>query len=176
MVLSSARYLAPGKSKIIEWYDPDRFFAGIQLFKLNKAPKLIFTGGYSPFSQEIPPEGNISSEEAINLGIPREKIHITVPVLNTLEEASAVKVVMENFKNNSKRIILVTSAFHMQRAKKVFERKGLIVEPYPVDFKQNSNIKSIFNPYYVIPNVSNLNKSSAAIKEIIGRAYYRTFK
>ncbi len=84
---------------------------------------------------------------------------------------------MQNIKkNNLRKIILVTSAFHMQRAKNIFERKGLIVEPYPVDFKQNSTSKSMFNPYYVIPNISNLNKSSAAIKEFIGRAYYRTFK
>ena len=172
--MSSARYLPPGNSKIIEWYDPDRFFAGIALYKYNKAPNLIFTGGFSPFSQEIPPEGNISSKEAISQGIPKEKIYITIPVLNTAEEASAVKVIMDNIK--SRRIILVTSAFHMQRAKRVFEREGLIVEPYPVDFKQNSIKRSIYNPYYVIPNISNLNKSSAAIREIIGRAYYKIFK
>ncbi len=62
----------------------------------------------------------------------------------------------------------------MKRAKKVFERQGIIVQPYPVDFKTNKNIKSsklsIFN---FLPNADSLNKSSLAIREIIGRIIYR---
>lgn len=177
VVLSSARYLAPGKSKIFEWYDPDRFLAGIELFKADKAQILIFTGGFSPYNPEIPPEGNISTKDAISLGIPKAKIYTTKPVLNTLMEASAVSDILKNLENNnSKEIILVTSAFHMQRAKKIFEREGLIVEPYPVDFKQDIIKRPLYNPYYLLPNVSNLSKSSAGIRELFGRAYYRALR
>ena len=49
VVLSSRRYLPPGDTKIIEWYDPDRYFAGIELYKANKANRLIFTGGINLF-------------------------------------------------------------------------------------------------------------------------------
>ena len=37
VVLSSGRHLPPGNSKIIEWSDADRFFAGLNLLKANKS-------------------------------------------------------------------------------------------------------------------------------------------
>ena len=48
VVLSSGRHLPPGNSKIVEWGDPDRFLAGINLYKANKSNRLIFTGGTNP--------------------------------------------------------------------------------------------------------------------------------
>lgn len=169
--------MAPGDAKIIEWNDPDRFMAGIKLLKGKKAEKLVFTGGISPYTKDLPPEGDINYKEAISLGIKENKILTTKSVLNTYEEANAVKEIMKDLNGGISNIILVTSAFHMQRAKKIFERKGLIVDPFPVDFKQNLFYKnSIFNPYNLIPNASNFNKSSNAIREIIGRTYYRTWR
>ena len=53
VVLSSRRHLPPGNTKIIEWYDPDRFFAGIDLYKANKANRLIFTGGINPLVLDL---------------------------------------------------------------------------------------------------------------------------
>ena len=64
----------------------------------------------------------------------------------------------------------------MKRAKRIFEREGILVQPFPVDFKsyKNPNI-SISNPLNWIPSASNLNKSSLAIREFIGRIVYRAF-
>ena len=41
VVLSGGRHLPPGNTKIIEWHDPDRFIAGIDLYKENKSNRLI---------------------------------------------------------------------------------------------------------------------------------------
>ncbi len=38
----------------------------------------------------------------------------------------------------SKQIILVTSAYHMYRAKSLFEKQEFIVIPYKVDYKEAS--------------------------------------
>ena len=167
--------LSPVNKKIIEWNDPDRFLAGIDLYKANKSNRLIFTGGINPFSANIPPEGDIYINEAISMGIPREDLFTTYPVYNTFEEAKAVKrLLLREINPNPKKIILVTSAFHMKRAKKVFERERIEVIPYPVDFKSNGNfISSLRNPLKWIPSASSLNKSSKAIREIIGRIIYK---
>ncbi|WP_413324276.1 YdcF family protein [Synechococcus sp. MIT S9503] len=50
VVLSGGRHPAPGAAKVSEWHDPDRFFVGLELFREGKAPRLLFTGGASPFS------------------------------------------------------------------------------------------------------------------------------
>ena len=177
VVLSSRRHMPPGNAKIIEWYDPDRFFAGINLYKANKSNRLIFTGGIHPFTSDLPPEGDIYILEAISMDIPKEDLFTTSPVTNTYQEAIAIKKLL-NFQiiSSQKRIILVTSAFHMQRAKKIFEREGMTVLPYPVDFKSNKSFFSLFrNPLNLIPSSFHLHKSSSAIREIIGRIVYRTW-
>jgi len=171
VVLSGGRHLPPGNTKITEWYDPDRFLAGIDLYKANKSNRLIFTGGINPLTSDLPPEGDIYIKEAVSMGLPKEDLYTTYPVNNTLQEAKAIKKLLNNeIPLIQKNIILVTSAFHMKRAKKVFEREGISVQPYPVDFKsKRSFISSLRNPLIWVPNTDYLNRSSRAIREIIGR-------
>jgi len=179
VVLSSSRHLPPGNTKIIEWYDPDRFLAGIDLYKANKSNRLIFTGGINPLSSDLPPEGDIYIKEAISMGIPKEDLFTTYPVNNTLQEAKAIKKLLNDELPTliQNRIILVTSAFHMKRAKKVFESEGISVQPYPVDFKSNKSfISSLRNPLNWMPSSYSLNKSSSGIREIIGRFIYEAWR
>ena len=178
VVLSGGRHLPPGNTKIIEWYDPDRFLAGIDLYNANKSNRLIFTGGKNPITSNLPPEGDIYIKEAISMGLPKEDLFTTNPVNNTLQEAKAIKNLLNNeIPLIKKRIILVTSAFHMKRAKKVFESEGISVQPYPVDFKSNKSFfSSLRNPLNWIPSASSLNKSSRGIREIIGRFIYGAWR
>lgn len=169
----------PGDTNIIEWSDPDRFDAGIRLFKADKAKKIIFTGGINPFYKNIPPEGDIHMNRAKKLGLKDEDFATTNNVNNTFQEAIQIKSLLKSQnKFEQKKIILVTSAFHMNRAKNIFEKQNFLVTPFPVDFKGNKNYfkDSIFSPYKFIPNSGSLNDSSIAIREIIGRIFYRIFK
>ena len=53
---------------LLNWGDPDRLFAGVQLVKARKSELLIFTRGQMPWSTETP-EGEILREKAMELGI-----------------------------------------------------------------------------------------------------------
>ena len=148
-----------------EFGDPDRFFAGIDLIKQQKANKLIFTAGQLPWTENWKPEGFILKDKAISLGVSGE-ILVTEKVKNTYEESIAVTKLIPN--NSS--IILVTSAFHMHRSKYLFEKQGFNVIPYPVDFKyQNRNITLLS----FLPDIGSLKKTSRFIRENIGRLYYK---
>ena len=58
------------------------------------------------------------------MGIPRKNLYTTKPVFNTLQEAKAVnELINREVNSNKKKIILVTSAFHMKRAKKLLNEK-----------------------------------------------------
>ena len=155
-----------------EWNDPDRFFAGLKILKSGKAKKIIFTGAKSPFKKTEKLEGAILKEEAITLGVNPIDIVVTNPVFNTFQEAKAIKFIFKNKKNP--RIILVTSAFHMNRAKYIFNNENISVIPFPVDFKKSNlkNFQIIKNPLNWIPNAENFYISSLIFKEIIGRYYY----
>ena len=169
--------LPPINKKIIEWNDPDRFFAGIDLYKANKSNRLIFTGGINPLISGLPPEGDFYIKEALSMGIPKKDLFTTYPVSNTLQEAKAIKKLLnDEIPSSQKKVILVTSAFHMNRAKRVFEREGISVLPYPVDFRSNKSFStSLRNPLMWIPNSSSLDRSTSAIREIIGRIIYRSW-
>jgi uncharacterized SAM-binding protein YcdF (DUF218 family) len=158
-----------GDSKYIEWGDPDRFFGGIALFKAGKAHKLVFTGGKMPWDKTKNTEGEVLKEYAVSNGIPSEKIFVTKDVENTADEAIAVKELI----SPSKRIILVTSAFHMYRAKMLFKKQGFIIFPYSVDYKNSGNYTTTILDF--IPNAGNLEKTEIGIKEVIGRIYYLIF-
>lgn len=155
-----------GDSTYIEWGDPDRFFGGIALFKAGKAKKLIFTGGKMPWDKSKKTEREVLKEYAILNEIQSEKIFVTKNVVNTADEAVAVKELI----NPSKKIILVTSAYHAYRARKLFENQGLEIFSYSVDFKTRSNSK--INFLYFLPNSENLKLSETGIREIIGRLWY----
>jgi uncharacterized SAM-binding protein YcdF (DUF218 family) len=155
-----------GDSTYIEWGDPDRFFGGIALFKAGKAQKLVFTGGKMPWDNVKKTEGEVLKEYSISNGISSEKILVTKDVENTADEAVAVKELI----SPSKKIILVTSAYHMYRAKKLFEKQGLIVIPYKVDYKTSLN-KSVGIMDF-LPSADNLGQTETGIREIIGRLFY----
>ena len=155
-----------GDSTYIEWGDSDRFFGGISLFKAGKAQKLIFTGGKMPWDKVKKTEGDVLKEYTISNGIPSEKILVTKDVENTADESVAVKEII----SPSKSIILVTSAFHMYRAQRLFEEQGFIVIPYKVDYKASGNNQVTFMDF--LPSAGNLGLTETGMREIIGRLFY----
>jgi len=155
-----------GDSTYVEWGDPDRFFGGIALFKAGKAQKLVFTGGKMPWNKAKKTEGEVLKEYAILNGIPSEKISVTKDVENTADEAVAVKDLI----NSSDKIILVTSAFHMYRAKRLFEGQGFKVISYKVDYRVSRNSKLTIMDF--IPTANFFEKTEIGSRELLGRLIY----
>ena len=151
---------------ITEWGDPDRFFVGVQLVKMGKADRLIFTRGKMPWS-ESPPEGELLKQKALEMGIIPEQILLTSIVSNTAEESSAVKDLLAERQLN--KIILVTSSFHLPRAKLLFDQVGVETYPYPTDFKVASRDITWL---HFIPSADALRNTSSGIREYLGRIYY----
>jgi uncharacterized SAM-binding protein YcdF (DUF218 family) len=143
----------------------DRILSGIDLFKNNKASLLILTKGQVPWSLGIP-EGEYLKEFAIKFGVPKKSILLTDNVQNTDQEAKSVKKLLNS---NDAKVILITSAFHMPRAKKVFEASNIKVIPFAVDFI-NSHQKLTFMSF--IPSADALSSTSFFVREMIGRLYY----
>ena len=174
VVLSGGRHAAPGPSRVTEWHDPDRFLAGVALFQAQRAPRLLFAGGRNPFHPGLAPEGTLYLQEAEALGIPAAAMESTGPVVNTAEEAAAIRMLLPSA---SQRVLLVTSAFHMQRARRLFERQGMTVLPWPVDFKARAVwAGSIWSdPIQWLPTARSLDDSSVALRELLGRLVYRSW-
>ena len=168
VVLSGmVRTIESANGLVYEWGEAsDRIFAGIDLIKENKAPVLVLTGGKLPWSVGKP-EGEHLRDIAEKLGVPSDIILLTENVQNTDQEAKAVAKLLNKDVPN---IILVTSAFHMPRAQRVFEAAGIVVSPFPVDFLSGAGKVTIMT---FIPSAEAFSQTSFFIREIIGRLYYK---
>lgn len=171
VVLSIGRVTAPGRAAVSEWGDPDRFFGGVELFNAGKAPLLVFTGGTSPLAPTGPAEGEVLLQFAVSSGVPTERVVSTGRVMNTADEAAAVARLLSHKGPTRQRILLVTSAFHMDRARHLFERAGFVVYPFPVDFGVSAG--EPFNLLRLVPSASALDRTQRAVREVYGRLYYK---
>ena len=175
VVLSEGRTLAPGPAGISEWNDSDRFWGGIELYRAGKAPKLLFTGGWAPWQPKLTPEGNMLKEWARSQGVPDSAIQVTGKVTNTAEEAAAVAALFPKLPSvegaQHQTILLVTSAFHMPRAQRLFEQAGLEVRPYPVDFKVSASDR--FKTMDLLPSAGAWQLTEMAWRELLGGMWYR---
>jgi uncharacterized SAM-binding protein YcdF (DUF218 family) len=157
-----------GKHGIVtEWADPDRFWGGLELMRAGKAPKLVFMGGRMPWSAGPQTEGEALRRAAIAEGVPGAAISVTGEVRNTEDEARALAKLLPA---NARHITLVTSAYHMPRAARLFRQAGFSVTEYPVDF-QVVIAKATLHDF--LPSADAFDNSSHAVRELLGRLYYR---
>jgi uncharacterized SAM-binding protein YcdF (DUF218 family) len=148
-----------------EWNEnADRFWVGLELFKAGKAPRLFLMAGRLPWEKSQKTEGEWLRTKAIEFGVPEKQIWLSLEVQNTQQEAQAVAKELPGGT-----ILLVTSAFHMPRARALFEAQGLKVLPFPVDFRVVENETRIVD---FLPSARALETTTIAMRELLGRTYY----
>jgi uncharacterized SAM-binding protein YcdF (DUF218 family) len=172
VVLSSTRIRAPGESGVMEWQDPDRVLGGVALFQAGKAPFLFFPNGKMPWVSEDAAVGPLSIQFAQQMGVPRASMATTEKVVNTAQEARAIAELLKKRKevDSPPKVLLVTSAYHMRRSTLLFEKEGLEVIPFPVDF-QVAAAKE-FTILDLMPWADALRQTEKALREVYGFVYY----
>ena len=112
-----------------------------------------------------------TSEEALGLkrffisrGLKEENIIIEAQSRNTWENIRNVKEIVED-----NPFFLVTSAYHMERAKREFEKVEANPIPAPTDFKVKTEK---YNALDFLPDAQNLRNSDLAIHEYLGILWY----
>lgn len=149
-----------------EWSEAvERFDAGVEIVRRGKARLLLFTG--DPRGSE----GSALAREAIERGIPREQIAVIGTVGNTVDEADQLR--RHAAQHGLKRVLLVTSAWHMPRAMRLFRRAGVEIVAFPVDYRGLSNRTLPYLDW--IPNAGSLEKTELALRECYGMAFYAVF-
>ena len=120
----------------------------------------IITSGYA--GKKLISDALDAKNELISLGINENRIIMQDKPKDTIEEAISIKKLI-----NDKPFILVTSAYHMPRAIKIFKKQGLNPIAMPTNFmvkKQKSNS-------YL--SINDLKKVTIAIHEYIGLAWLK---
>ncbi len=142
-----------------------RLITGFLLHRQSGKP-LILSGGAA--IGKIP-EAKVMRELLMRFGVREEDIYTDLRSRDTRENALYVKELCRRL--GCTEITLVTSAFHMSRAKRIFEKVGFRVQPYPTDFK----FEGRYNLYSIFPKYSVFYDSAIAIREYMGILFYRLF-
>lgn len=109
-----------------------------QVYRQRKAELLIATGGIA--GQGVRPESKAMKELAISEGVPEENILLESNAQNTIENALFTRELL--WEGGWKRVVVVTSNFHVERAKEIFGRvlPSLAIE-YEVDIPPLSKLE-----------------------------------
>lgn len=167
-VLVLGGILSPVKETgmVTEWSESvERFNAGVEIVRRDKARVVLFTG--DPRGSE----GSALQREAIEHGVPVERTAVIGSVGNTADEAAQLKRYAAQ--HGLKRVVLVTSAWHMPRAMRLFRGAGVEIVPFPVDYRAQPFRALPYLDY--IPNAGALMKTELALRECYGIAFYAVF-
>jgi uncharacterized SAM-binding protein YcdF (DUF218 family) len=158
---------------ISNWSDSvERFEAGVRLMQANKAPMLIFTGAKLPWEKRVTTEGAELRAEAIAREIDPKRVIVTNIVANTADEAREVALLMRE--RNWRRVILITTGWHMRRSAYQFKKAGVAFTPFPVDFRSD-NQRALASIDF-IPKGEALGQTETALRETYGYWFYRLFR
>ena len=138
----------------------ERLLEGIRLYHLFPGSKLILTGG---LGFQTMPEATILSRVAQTYGVKKSDLVLEVQSRDTKDHPRYVSALLKDMP-----FILVTSAYHMPRAMKLFAKQNLFPIPAPIGHWKGVQVFSIRD---LFPSSSGLRLADRAIHEYLGIAW-----
>lgn len=143
-----------------------RLLTAFEVYQRRQVP-IIVSGGQ--VYADSGSEALIAKRELMHLGVPEKDVIVEADSLNTRQNAmNSHRLMMEN---GLSKPILVTSAFHMERAMLNFAKEGYEPVAVPADFRYSKNRSMHFNRF--VPSSSALDDSVIFIREKVRTAVTR---
>ena len=147
----------------------DRLFYAIKLYNLGKIKKIVISGGNGQLINDGHMEADWSKDFLINCGVPEQDILIESKSRNTWENSLFTSELLKE--NTNKKLLLITSAWHMKRATFCFNQNNMDVDQFSTDYTQsNINLKL---EHILLPNSISYERWETLIKEVIGNFVYK---
>jgi len=140
----------------------DRMWHAARLYRAGKAPLLVLSGGAAREGEA--PEAQSMSRFLRELGVPDGAMLLEPGSVTTAQNAANSARLLRA--RQIDRVLLVTSALHMRRARALFEREGIQVIPAPTDFEVADWPLRLLD---VVPDAEALEGSARAFKELVGQ-------
>lgn len=155
----------------------DRVLYAAKLYREGKAPRVILSGGRVDWQgSDIVPESEDMAQLVQAMGVPATAIIQEPTSRTTYENAVNVKQIMTAQK--IERVLLVTSAMHMPRSLKIFQKLGIKATPAPTDFlvsdrdQQEGRATAQSVTLGSMPQADELKETTRALKEYVGIVVY----
>lgn len=168
-----------GASRIVE-SDSNRLFLGpsgdrivqaVQLYKLGKVKKILFSGGAGNLTGKKIPEAVMVQKYFLQIGIPNEDMIFEQKSRNTYENAIFTKQIMADSQWISKKCLLITSSLHMPRSMAIFKKQGIAVTAFSIDQLYDPAYREI--DFYIAPKAESIQMLENLLHELIGFITYK---
>ena len=148
----------------------DRIIHAIQLYKLQMIDKILITGGSGKLFKDGIREADQLAEVAVMAGVPQTALIIENNAKNTRENALFTAQIVKNQYPDA-HMLLITSAFHMPRAVRCFNKVTLYPDTFGTDYYTHDRV---FDPETLfIPSEMAIKKWNIVFHELIGIAAYK---
>lgn len=149
----------------------DRITQALLLYREGKIKKIFITGGsFDPKQKLENAESYWLKQFLLIAQVPEQDIILETKARNTRENALFSKKILEKkFPNQS--FLLITSAFHIRRAVGCFEKVGIAVTPFSVDFYTHD--EGLKLPFSLIPSETAFYKWYVLMHEVVGFVVYK---
>lgn len=148
----------------------DRLFQALSLYYQGKIKKILISGGSGRVLSQKLKEADFIRQYLSELQFPEQDLIIENQSKNTRENALFSKKILESL-NLNENYLLITSSFHMRRAKACFTRVGINAEIYPTDWF--AHYEAYSPDLIIVPSASALQGWEMLIHEIIGYITYK---
>jgi uncharacterized SAM-binding protein YcdF (DUF218 family) len=148
----------------------DRIFQALKLYKEGKIKRILIDGGSGSLTEKDILEAPILREYLLEIGIPDSVICTEARSRNTHENAVFVKPILDSVAPHGS-YLLITSASHMRRAMRCFEKVGITVTPFSTD--RYSGPRKFLLDHMLIPDKWALLSWDLLIHEWVGFITYK---
>jgi uncharacterized SAM-binding protein YcdF (DUF218 family) len=116
----------------------DRLLQAFQLYKIGKVKKILISGGSASFvkSKNARTDATLGKDFLLKSGVLSSVILIENDSKNTYENALFTKKLLETLKLQNSRLLLITSAYHMNRGMACFKKQNLKIDSFPSSYKR----------------------------------------
>lgn len=150
----------------------DRFIQAFKLYKAGEIQHILVSGGNSKRKHKTFKEATWVKQELVSMGVPDSEIFTEDYSKNTMDNAINSKKILDSL-HLQPPYLLITSAYHMPRAALLFNKAGIITDPYSCNYWAGYDG---FSFALLLPQLNALNKWESLLKETIGYYSYKLLR
>ncbi|TND07795.1 MAG: hypothetical protein FD123_2946 [Bacteroidetes bacterium] len=148
----------------------DRLFQALDLYKKGLVKRIVFTGGSGSILHQEYKESDRVKLYLQSIGIPDSVLVFESQSKNTYENAVMTKKILDSISPGGK-YLLVSSGYHLRRAKGCFDKAGISTLSYSTDRK--SGPRKFEFDHLLLPDADALSDWSMLLHEIVGYITYK---
>ena len=117
----------------------DRYIEAARLARIHPQAKILVSGGDGSFSGIYKGDAELSGTFFQSMGVDPARIIMEKTSRNTIENVAETKTLLDA--NKLSNCLLITSAYHMPRAKALFDAEGVATIPWPSDYRASGKVE-----------------------------------